>query len=127
MNQSYYSKSKALLEKEGYIVGKTEMPWNQFSKVRKDLFGIMDGVAIDGKGPIVGLQVTDGNKVHEHLIKALESNALPLWLQSGGRFVIHAWRILLQDNKDGKRGKRGKYECRVIELIWTGKEMVVKE
>lgn len=126
MSIAHYSRSVRLLEKQGYAVWKTEQPWNVYTKVRKDLYGIIDATGIDGKRPILGVQVTDGNGVQAHLEKALANIYLPLWLQSGGRFEIHGWRTLLQTNKDGKRGKKEKWECRIIELVWDGKAMKVK-
>lgn len=116
---SHYSRSKTMLEKKGYKVWKTEQPWNRFTKVRRDLYNIMDALAINGKGPILGVQVTDSNKSHEHILKALANDYLPLWCMSGGRFEVHAWRTLLQRNEDGKRGKREKWECKITEMGWN--------
>lgn len=123
---AHYSRSKSIMESQGYAVWKTEQPWNRFTKVRRDLYNIIDCTCIDGKTPTIGLQVTDGNKLADHIAKALASQYLPLWLGSGNRFIIHAWRQLLQKNIDGKRGKRAKWECRVIEIVWDGKGLKVK-
>lgn len=127
MSIVHYSRSVTLLKKQGYAVWKVEQPWNIYTKVRRDMFNFADGCAINGKTPILAVQVTDGNKTHSHLLDAVANKYLPLWLKSGGRFQIHGWRTLLQINKDGKRGKKEKWECRIIELVWDGKEMKVKQ
>lgn len=106
------SRSKQWLERQGYRVAITER-WNPFARVRQDLYGIIDLLAI-GPGiipsKIWGIQVTGGGgDVAAHVTKALASAALPLWLQSGGLFSIIGWR------KIGDRGKRKLWKARILD------------
>ena len=121
MSIAHYSRSKLMLKKQGYSVWKVEQPWNRFTKVRRDLYNVIDAIAIDGKQAILGVQVTNGDKCHAHVLKALANEYLPLWLASGGRFEIHAWRKV---NDYGR--KRLKWEPRIIALYWDTKTKEVK-
>jgi hypothetical protein len=105
---SPYARSKQQLEAAGYLVGRTEH-WNSFVKIRQDLFGIIDMICVkaDELG-VLGVQPTVGDRVSDHLKKALANKVLPVWLAAGNRFVIHGWR------KVGDRGKRKLWECRLV-------------
>lgn len=67
--------------------------WNQFAKVRQDLFGWIDVVAVDPKKPgILGVQTTTTAHQAERLQKGRGNGALIAWLLSGGRLAVHGWR-----------------------------------
>lgn len=91
--------------------------WNPHAKVRQDLFGFADLVAlIPGRdddwhnpdsGHILAVQVTsdEGGNVSSRFKKIVEDCPHARdWLESGGRIVVHGW---------GKRGAAGKRK------LWT--------
>lgn len=50
-------RTRRWLEKLGYLVGNVET-WNSFARIRQDLFGCIDLVAISPKGVVHFIQVT---------------------------------------------------------------------
>ena len=82
---SPYTKAKAQLEAQGYQVGKTEH-WNPFARIRVDLFGCIDLVALCPLRPLLAVQVTDSTHVSKRMDKsqALASQ----WVSTGNRFEV---------------------------------------
>lgn len=102
-------RSLAKLRKDGWLVAITER-WNPFAKIRQDLFGFVDLLAIKGDTTLA-VQTTSGDNVTARIakIRALQSSSL--WLESPNRkIVVHGWR------KIGERGKRKIWECREVTL-----------
>lgn len=87
------------LKAEGYAVQVVER-WNPYAKVRQDLFGWIDIVAVKAGRPILGVQTTTGNMAAVRLDKARGNEALKAWISGGGQLVVHSW------DKRGARGKR---------------------
>ena len=52
--------------------------WNAFAKIRQDLFGIIDLLAIDSKGNTVGIQVTSYSNISARVKKMEDSDAIPV-------------------------------------------------
>ena len=88
-------RSKKLLESEGYTVAIVER-WNPWAKVRQDLFGIIDLLAIK-PGRTLGVQVTTLSHKQPHIDKIKTSPYFPTLQQAGWTIVLHSWREL----KDG--------------------------
>lgn len=65
------SKAKQWLEKCGYVVGITEH-WNHFAKIRQDLFGFCDLIAIREGCPILFVQVTSYSNISARVKKITE-------------------------------------------------------
>lgn len=82
---SPFVKAKAKLEALGYTVGKTEH-WNHFAKIRQDLFGSIDAIAMRSFTPLLALQVTDITSVSKRMAKAREMAWL--WVLTGNRFQV---------------------------------------
>lgn len=80
--------------------------WNQFARVRQDLFGFIDLVAMDGTS-IIGIQSTSGDNVSARLTKIKANEFSRQWIESGGRLFVHGWR---------KLASSGRWECREIEV-----------
>lgn len=98
---------------QGYFCAITER-WNQYAKVRQDLFGFIDVLGIRGD-IIVAVQTTSGTNVAARLTKIREIPAAKLWLASPNRkLVIHGWA------KRGARGDRKLWNCREVELCLAG-------
>ncbi len=90
----------ALCRKAGWTCAITER-WNAFAKLRQDLFGFIDVVAINGN-QIIGIQTTSSSNMAARIKKIRELPASAIWLQSGGAILVHGW----------KRDKAGKWVCR---------------
>lgn len=106
------ARSKAKLIADGYMVEIVER-WNQFARVRKDLFGFIDILAIKGD-QVVGVQVTAGNgDVAKHIDKIRSLQSSSVWLDSPHRsIVIHSWE------KRGERGQRKVWTCVETEILF---------
>ena len=98
-------RSLKLLRDEGYTAEVTER-WNQWARVRQDLFGVIDIVAVKAGCPVLGVQTTSASNVSARIKKAKASPKLAVWLSAPARFVIHGW----------KKGVRGELAVRVVEL-----------
>ncbi len=77
-------------------------------KVRKDLFGCIDLVALDGKPGVLGIQATSGSNASARL-KKIHGECWPAverWLQAGNRLEVWGWRKL-----------RGRWEPRITQVF----------
>ena len=90
------------LRKEGYTADITEH-WNPWAKVRRDLFKIVDVLAV-GNGETVAVQCTSYNNISARVHKIAEAEALPDMRDAG-------WRILVQ----GWHKKKGRWVCREVD------------
>lgn len=86
--------------------------WNMHARIRQDMFGWCDIVALDQQRGIVGVQCCAGASFAARRAKILgECRELASkWLQCGGRIELWAWR------KVGERGKRKLWSPRVEEI-----------
>jgi hypothetical protein len=64
--------------------------WNSHARVRQDLFGILDVLAVGSE--IVGVQATSGSNVAARVKKLEASSALPVLRAAGIRVLVHGWR-----------------------------------
>jgi hypothetical protein len=91
---SYYERTVKLFKDYGFLVDKVEQ-YNAHSGTRKDLFGIIDAVAIHPTEGTIGVQAC-GQDFSEHVKKITgpmrESSAL--WLLSENRLILVGWRKL---------------------------------
>ena len=65
--------------------------WNAFAKIRQDLFGIIDILAIDGKGNTVGLQVTSYSNISARVKKMEDSEAISHLRDANWKLVVEGW------------------------------------
>jgi hypothetical protein len=91
--------------------------WNAFAKVRQDLFGFCDIVALGGR--IVAIQVTSGSNVAARIEKIYDTPAARDWLKAGGQIEVHGWR------KAGDRGKRKLWALRRVAVEFDGMGVMV--
>lgn len=99
-------RSLAKLRADGWLCAVVER-WNPYARVRQDLFGFIDLLAVRG-GLTLAVQTTTGSNVAERVRKILGLEAAEIWLQSASRsIVVHGW------SKRGGRGKRKTWSCRV--------------
>ncbi len=102
------ARSLKVLRDDGWTAGVVER-FNRFAKVRNDLLGCIDIVAVHPDRGILGVQAcsdggTRGSDVGTHVTKALAEPRLATWLQAGGKFEVWGW---------GKRGAAG------ARKLWT--------
>lgn len=68
--------------------------WNFHAKIRQDLFGFADLVALDGSA-ILAIQVTTGDNLATRMTKMSGLAAVVDWLKSGGKAEAWGYRKLL--------------------------------
>lgn len=97
------------LRAEGWFCAIVEH-WNQYARIRQDLFGFADLIGIKENEAIL-IQTTSGSNVSARVNKILALRAAELWLTSPTRrIVVHGWA------KRGARGKRKEWICREVEI-----------
>lgn len=86
-------RSKALLEQDGWTVAIVER-WNPHVRVRQDLWGFADLIAMKpGHAPKL-VQVTSGSNVASRISKIREEPHARVALESGFSIEVHGWRKL---------------------------------
>ena len=88
---------------QGYLCAITEH-WNHFAKIRQDLFGFIDILAIKGE-EIIAIQTTTQTNQSARVKKILEHKNYPFVKEAGWSIVVHGWRRL----------KTG-WACKIVEL-----------
>lgn len=83
------------LRENGYRAVVTEK-WNPFAKIRQDLFGIVDVLAVKA-GETLGVQCTSSSHVAERIKKIADHESTPHLRDAGWRLEVHGW----------EKGKRG--------------------
>jgi hypothetical protein len=83
-------RSLKLLRKEGWRVAVVEK-WNPHAKVRQDLFGFADLLAIRPHNDPVLVQVTSYSNMSSRRAKVLASEAAQDW-KGAGRVELHGWK-----------------------------------
>lgn len=108
-------RSLIALRAAGYLVGLTEH-FNPFVKRRIDLFHFADAVAIKPGNSILAVQVC-WKDLPKHIVSICLNPAAKVWLQAGGRIVIHSW---------AHRGQKGhkKWELDVMRMELIKDEVV---
>lgn len=105
MKQSPTVRSLAHLRKTCDLVQVVER-WNPHARIRQDLFGIVDILAISGTETIA-VQSTSWGNVSSRVKKMAESDALPRLREAGWKIIVHGWR---------KNSKTGKYELKEVDI-----------
>ncbi len=78
------------LRDQGYIAAVVEK-WNPHARIRQDLFGVLDIVAIRDSETL-GVQTTAGSGVSARLKKIAESETVPALRKAGWAIHVHGWR-----------------------------------
>jgi len=81
--------SRKYLEKKGYYVEKVEH-FEFYTKRMHDMLDVGDLLALNGKELLL-VQVTSRGHLASRRTKSTESEKLKLWLQAGGKFLLHGW------------------------------------
>jgi len=105
-------RTKAKLKAEGVTCQIVER-WNAYAKVRVDLFGCIDIIAIRA-GKILGIQCTDGTSHSKREEKARLEPRIREWVAAGAGFEVWSWRRLAARRPDRSIiGKRKVWTLRV--------------
>ena len=84
--------------------------WNPYAKVRVDLFGCIDIVAVHPDCGVLGIQACADGDHARRVAKAQAEPKLRAWLAAGGRFEVWSWGLR------GERGKRKTWTLRREEI-----------
>lgn len=99
------------LKKRG-ITSQIVERWNSFARIRQDLFGFCDIVALQSR--ILAIQVTSGTNVSARVAKIYDEPRAREWLAAGGLIEVHGWR------KCGARGKQKRWSLRRVAIEFDG-------
>ena len=97
-------RSKEHLESQGFTVAIVER-WNPFAKIRQDLFGFIDLLAIR-EGETVAVQTTSLSHVAERIDKIANHQNVAAVRGAGWKIIVHGW---------GK-GSNGRYRLREVDI-----------
>lgn len=93
--------------------------------VRKDLFGCIDILALDGLTGCLGIQACAGGDVATRAKKATAEPLLQAWLQAGNRFQVWGWREIWVQT--GAKTKAVRWRPRILEVWMDRGEWVLEE
>jgi hypothetical protein len=96
-------RSLAHLREQGYLVAIVEH-WNPHARIRQDLFGWIDLLAIRD-GETLAVQTT-ASAVAARVKKITEAASLPVVRKAGWRILVHGWR----------KNAAGRYVLREVDL-----------
>jgi hypothetical protein len=96
----------AWLREMGYLTAKVER-WNPFAKIRVDLFGFADIVAIreDQKG-VLAVQTTSYSLFKDHKVKMRGVKPLKVWLKAKNPVWLVLWKKVTKETPEGERYER---------------------
>jgi hypothetical protein len=89
MATSNTTRSKALMESEGWAVAVVEY-WNAFTKRRHDLFGVWD-LLCAGPSGTAAIQTTSRGNISSRARKIAESEYIAACRAAGWQLEIHGW------------------------------------
>lgn len=94
------------LRKLGYPLIQVVERWNAFAKIRQDLFGFIDVLAVGQDGGVLAVQATSRDNVASRVAKIAESDSI-IWIRKAGwRVEVWGWG----------RMASGKYELRKVDV-----------
>lgn len=97
--------SLRLLREQGWLVAVVEK-WNPYAKIRQDLFGFIDIIAIKGD-TVMAVQATTEANMAARLKKIASLDSAAIWKCSTRTIEVHGW------SKRGERGKRKTWKCSI--------------
>lgn len=94
----------ARLRELGYLAAVVEK-WNPHARIRQDLFGFVDILAIR-EGEVLAVQATSGSNVSARVNKITGSVSLTVIRAAGWRVEVHGW----------SKNSAGRVVLRVVDL-----------
>lgn len=83
-------RSLKYLRAQGYTATVTER-WNPFARIRQDLFGIIDILAVK-RGETLGVQCTSHDNVSARVNKIADHESTPKLREAGWKLEVHGWK-----------------------------------
>lgn len=104
------------LRDQGWPLVEVVERWNPHARIRQDMFGLLDIVAVDAVyGSTLGVQTTSATNVAARVRKLREAAATGVLLGAGWDLVVHGWKK-----------ERGRWvlarEVEITECVWKGPE-----
>jgi hypothetical protein len=94
------------IKTDGYTTVAIVEHWNPFARVRQDLFGFIDILAISDDGEVLAIQCTSKSNMSAR-IKKIESNPhLPACRAAGFQIEVWGWF----------KNKQGRWECKIEDI-----------
>lgn len=90
MASSPTQRSLKFMRDQGYLCEITER-WNQWAKVRQDLFNFVDILCIKG-GKTVAVQTTSYGNMSARIKKIKDLETYPIVRSAGWEIVVHGWK-----------------------------------
>lgn len=104
-------RSKAALERGGWSVAIVER-WNPHARIRQDLFGFADLLAVKaGEAPLL-VQVTSGSNAAARIAKITNEPRALTCLRASMRIEVHGWRKV----KLKRGGTAMRWAPRIVEV-----------
>jgi len=100
------SRTLAELRKRGFPLVDVVERWIPGANIRRDLFGIVDVLAVDANGSVTAVQATSGANVSARVAKIVASDALHVLRLAGWRILVFGWR----------KNAKGRYVLREVDL-----------
>lgn len=97
--------SLASLREAGYVAAVVEH-WNPHARIRQDLFGFIDIIAIK-PGETLAVQTTSRGNMSSRLRKIADHPNLPAVREAGWRIEVHGW---------AQKKPRAPWECRTVDV-----------
>lgn len=94
----------AALRKDGWLVAVVEK-WNAHARIRQDLFGVVDVLAIRGDETLA-VQATSAGNVAARVKKIAEHESTPLIRAASWRLEVWGWR----------KNTAGRWVCRIVDV-----------
>lgn len=104
MTTSPTQRTLAEMRKRGYPLVQVTERWNAFARIRQDLFGIVDVLAVGED--IVAVQTTSRSNMAARIAKIAESEATPHLRKAGIRILVHGWA----------KNRKGRWELREVDV-----------
>ena len=81
----------AKLQKENYPLVQIVEKWNSWGRVRQDLFGFIDVLAINEEGNTVAIQTTTLANIGARIKKISDSDNVSHVRKAGWIIIVHGW------------------------------------
>ena len=91
------------LREAGYPLVQVVEKWNPHARIRQDLYGCIDVLAVGDE--IVAVQATSGSNVASRIRQLTEHPSLPYLRKAGIRVLVHGWRKV-----------KGRWQLREVDL-----------
>lgn len=85
------------LREQGWPAVQVVEVWNPHARIRQDLFGVVDVLAV-GPGGTLAVQTTSASNVPARVRKIAESEHIGAIREAGWSFHVHGWK----KNKSGR-------------------------